>query len=216
MASKDPGALWVAGVFLWRRGAVKPRAGTELLLHAPFSLSEVEGQGNPTLHATWHAPGLHFDLAQCERVGDERLRGRRRKRPASLNSFLPCKGRGTSEAGGGVSPVARTGHLFGRDTPPTGLRPATSPCRGGRYSGSPRVTSTPSVALREPPFAMSEVEVHGKAPDHWSLRPRSSQPARRYHAATSSTSPAAAPSSLFSSVFSRPPLVIRSPVRSVR
>ncbi len=53
-------------------------------------------------------------------------------RVCSPSPFLPCKGRGASEAGGGVSPVARADYLSGRDTPPSGLRPATSPARGGK------------------------------------------------------------------------------------
>ena len=70
-----------------------------------------------------------------------------------VHKILPGTGRGTAEGGGGVPRLRSTQPI--RGTPPSALRAATSPCRGGllRHStviargAGPRQSSVVRVAL---------------------------------------------------------------------
>ncbi|MDR6145174.1 hypothetical protein QE363_000967 [Sphingomonas sp. SORGH_AS870] len=145
--------------------------------------------------------GVHFDFAQCERLlGCGIASGRDRTTSYLPFSLSEVEGHGTRDGSG------RDGKARGGGRACTSISPSASGCGdmgGGLTSPLPETLSTRERNCRSPKPTSARTSIRSGGPGE-------------YHAATSSTSPAAAPSSLFSSVFSRPPLVIRSPVRSVR
>ena len=69
--------------------------------------------------------------------------------------FLPCKGRGTTKWWRGVTP-SRGGY------PPSGLRPATSPCRGGWFENDHLRTlaaRSHNVKMSQPPSKSDRMEL---------------------------------------------------------